>query len=468
MLIRLVERDSKVIKEIHDRGVTGIVLGQTKFYRGDQRFADENDFGKIFKAVKAELNSSILTKHFHYAESMLKRKAAHCIAKDTFKLGTSIDFPFFLKLVESFDAVQRLPEKFRINQVKLISRRIPQNLELIEKLNLAFLNYIWEHCQKRELPDIDFCAKDFEAYMTASRYYLHVNSEDIERFDSRVTLKEVIETLQERQAYHDASIEEFDYTVMRRRVSTTNEIGSEGTDESVWDHLHGELFHDEKSYFRVDGEWYHIEQQFIKELNEECSRIIDEHWEEKLPLNLYDLSKSEGFYNQGHVGQAQTLVFDTLTPENIECCDIMIHESNAIYLVHVKKGFDNAVRDLASQVRMAAKRLEEDLRGKYVYIAKLQARLNQCADGSKLKEQRLKENHLKELFKKVKPAGVVFCFAVVDKSENDRSIKDHLKDFRSNIAKYSLIELRKQILGMGFGFKIIQLKRTAPPIKKKK
>ena len=62
ILIRLFEKDSKVIKSIQDRGVTGVVLGQIKSYRGDQRFSDENQFGKIFKQVKAELNKKILTK----------------------------------------------------------------------------------------------------------------------------------------------------------------------------------------------------------------------------------------------------------------------------------------------------------------------------------------------------------------------------------------------------------------------
>ncbi len=38
ILVRLFDKDSKVVKNIQDRGLTGNILGQTKFYRGDQRF----------------------------------------------------------------------------------------------------------------------------------------------------------------------------------------------------------------------------------------------------------------------------------------------------------------------------------------------------------------------------------------------------------------------------------------------
>lgn len=467
LLIKLVERDSKVIKEIQDRGVTGIVLGQTKFYRGDQRFADETDFGKIFKSVKAELNADILTNAFRLSETQLNRDVVHCLAKDTFRLGTSVDFETLLFLTERFDAIQILPEKFAINKVKLISRRHKQNIEMIDKLNYAFMDYIYEECKSGDLPDVDFCEADFESFMTADRYMLHVNSDDVKPFASRIALKEIIKTLKEKGAYHDDSFEEFKHTVLFRVVSTSDVAGHEATRNSIWNHLHGELSFEEKSYFRVDCDWYHIDSTFINDLNQECARVINDHWHDKLALNEFDINIDEGAYNRSHLGHAQTIVLDTITPENIECCDLMIYESDTIYLVHVKKGFDNSVRDLASQVRIAAKRLEEDLRTGYLYIDKLQDSLGNCGDGNPLKTQRMKAGHLKELFGKVRPSNIIFCFAIVDKRDSDRALNGDLNKFRSNIAKYSLIELRKQILGLGFGFRIVQLKRgPAEKIKK--
>jgi hypothetical protein len=45
----------------------------------------------------------------------------------------------------------------------------------------------------------------------------------------------------------------------------------------------------------------------------------------------------------------------------------------------------------------------------------------------------------------------------VDETAKTRVLKDELELFDSNIAKYSLIALKREITGMGFGFKVMQL-----------
>ncbi len=81
ILVRLFDKNSKVVKNIQDRGLTGNILGQTKFYRGDQRFSDENQFGKIFKQVQAELNRELLKETFGFTEGQLKRSKSACMAR---------------------------------------------------------------------------------------------------------------------------------------------------------------------------------------------------------------------------------------------------------------------------------------------------------------------------------------------------------------------------------------------------
>lgn len=115
VLVRLFEKDSKVIKSIQERGVTGIVLGQTKFYRGDQRFSDENQFGKIFKQIKAELNQKILTKTFGFANAALKRKVSGCMAKSSFQINKAIGFDTLLPLIKRFTEILKQPENFTLN-----------------------------------------------------------------------------------------------------------------------------------------------------------------------------------------------------------------------------------------------------------------------------------------------------------------------------------------------------------------
>lgn len=75
---------------------------------------------------------------------------------------------------------------------------------------------------------------------------------------------------------------------------------------------------------------------------------------------------------------ANTLVFDTVTPENIEACDILKWDDEFVYVIHVKKGFDTSMRDLAAQVSITAKRIRNDRKTDYDYLEVCSAK--RCRD----------------------------------------------------------------------------------------
>jgi len=77
ILTRLISKESQVIKSIQERGVTGIILGETRHYRGDQKLSDEDQFGKIYKELSAELNQVILTKTLKFSKHDIKKGKQH-------------------------------------------------------------------------------------------------------------------------------------------------------------------------------------------------------------------------------------------------------------------------------------------------------------------------------------------------------------------------------------------------------
>lgn len=130
-----------------------------------------------------------------------------------------------------------------------------------------------------------------------------------------------------------------------------------------------------------------------------------------------------------------------------------------------KRGFDNSVRELASQINVAAKYIQEDLRTGYKYLEKVEAQTkkgikSKNSDLQRLAKQAFPTDGIASLFKGRRTQNLIFCLAFVDKSVTERSLKDKTQKFNSNIAKFSLLELRRELLGMGFGFKIIQLQRS--------
>lgn len=462
ILVRLFEKNSKVIKSIQDRGVTGIVLGQTKFYRGDQRFSDENQFGKIFKQVKAELSKKILTKTFGFLEADLNRSVSGCQAKSSFQINKAIDFDTLLSLVKRFVDILKLPEKFALNKVNLISRRDPKRAKLLKALHTALIDKIYEDYKAGNTPDVDLCHKEFEVYLTASFFYIVVDKEERIELHNPPSLMEIIQELRKADRLLEDDVYQFSGSVLDRTLLTHDENNTYLTADKVIDHVHGEITHDGKTYFIVDGEWYEIHPEFIQDLNKECADLLHQVWEDKLLPHPFDIKKRENSFNMQFVGKTGWLVLDTITPDNIECCDIMQFDTTGIHLIHVKKGFDNSIRDLTSQVLISAKRIREDIKTDFSYIeeVELQTKRGAKSDSIPLKQlagQLFPTEGLKQLFVNRKNKDIHFCLAFVDTATTKRCLKDNTSSFQSNIAKYSLVELHREILSMGFGFKVIQL-----------
>lgn len=458
LLVRILPKDSKTIRQIQDRGVTGVVLGETKYFRGEQRMSDENQFGKIFKEVKAQLSKLLMTKTFGFEAEDLKRGSAG-LFKSSFKLSKAIDFLKLLSLVEKFEEIMKLPPKYVLNKVHQINTRNSHGAALIEKLDIQLMQEIYDDCKKDQIPNVDFCHSKFDTYLEAALYKLWLSQEEFIFFHDAPTFPELVRQLRLQDGYADDDFYHFKYFVLERWLGTYDEAGHEQTLAKVIDHIHGEIKVEGLSYFKVDGVWYRVLPSFIRELNQECELVINRRWNTRLLDKTFDLTKSETKYNRSYIGRAQTLVFDTITPDNIEACDIMIWEQENIFLVHVKKGFDNSVRELASQIMISAKRLEEDIRSGCSGLIKLQT-MTKASNSKELRQQVFPRGGLQELFKKVQQKNIVFCLAIVDRSDKDRSIKDNINDFQSNIAKYSLLDMEKQVTSMGFDVKIIQIKKN--------
>jgi len=169
----------------------------------------------------------------------------------------------------------------------------------------------------------------------------------------------------------------------------------------------------------------------------------------------------ENKYNASYIGQANTLVFDKITPANIEVCDIVKWDNNNIYLYHVKKGFDNSMRDLCNQVLISARKVVEDSKIKYEFIGQLYDKLaNSNGNSTYIKNAKKQLNTITrqqfiDLFSERK---IVFILAVMDTSRaGTRTLINHITDFDSNIAKFSLNELAKSMRNLDAAFQVLQL-----------
>lgn len=463
ILVRLFEKDDQVIKGIQDRGLTGIVLGQTKFYRGDQRFSDENQFGKIFQKVQAELNKKILTSTFGFNEKDLTRKVSGCLAKSSFSIGKSVDFKTTLELIRRFTNILKQKPKFALNKVELLSKR--KYASLVNELDDFLQQKIYEDWKISNTSDIDICNKEFEKYLTAARYEITTEENEVMEFDNAPTLDEIVFELNKYSALKGDQLLDFKCSLLWRQIKSFDEEGVLQTEGNVMEHVHGEVEYKGNHYFFLDGEWYKIDSDFVQDLNKECSYILNKVWDDTLITEIFDIKKTEHAFNKKFIGRENWLVFDTITPDNIEPCDLLNYDDSKVIFIHVKKGFDNSVRDLASQILIAAKRIQEDIKTSFAYINKvekktLRGKSSKSKRSQNLAKQTFPPGGLKEVFKDKKDHDIVFCLAFVDSSPSRGMLKHNITSFNSNIAKFSLMEVHRGITALGYDFKVIQLSKT--------
>lgn len=467
ILIRIIDKNSPVVKGIQDRGVTGVILGQSRYFRDDQRLSDDDDFGKIYKEVKADLQQRILVKDFKFSKPSLKRIKSGCLAKTSFKINKSIQFEELFPLTKAFTNILQREPRFALNKVSIITRK-KHNFDLLNSLEQAFISKILENYLNNNDVDVDILHKDFVTYLEAVTYTLTINTEDAAVFEDRPTLSDIIREIDNTGSLDTNDATDFKYSVLQKGLASSNEDGTVITRGSVYQHLHGEITYENKSYFRIDEEWYQVHPVFIQDLNKECTTIIGDCWNDTLITDPFDLDQDEGEFNLSFTGKAGWLVLDTVVPDNIELCDLLNYANDKVYLVHVKRGFDNSLRDLTAQINIAAKRLHDDARNRYQYVQEVQSQTLQKATKKSKKAkmqgaQTFPSGGLKQLFEKAGARNIIFCLAVVDTAKNERAIKTDIAKFQSNIAKYFLFQIYRSVNSFRFDFQIIQLHQKKQP-----
>lgn len=461
VLVRLIDKNSKVIKSLQDRGVTGTILGESKFFRGDQRMSDEDQFGKIYKSVQAELDKNILTKVFDFHATELRRRKAGCLAKSSFQLSKSLDFRKMLAVCDSLSAILEKEPKFSLNKVVQVPNRGNLNKKLIEELDAKLLDIVYKDCLAGIVPDFDFCNKDYEDYYSSSSCKVYLHKDEIS-YDEPPKLSELISDLRAKDRLLLGNDTQFRISFLDLVIHTFDNDGERLTTGSVFDHLHGEVKFDERTYFKIDERWYRVNSDFIRDLNRECKGLLSDYVDEHFTMELFT-EKREGDYNANFLGKDGFIVLDTITHENIEFCDLLKFDGRNIYVIHVKQGFTNSIRELASQVIISARTLANDRVTGFNFIngienAARKGKKSESLVRNKIAAQKFPTGGLKNWFE-AKPLGnIFFCLAILDNGD-DRNLKDEVERFKSQIAKFSIIALKREIIGLGFGFKIIQLRK---------
>ncbi|MDX2469631.1 MAG: TIGR04141 family sporadically distributed protein [SAR324 cluster bacterium] len=435
-------QDEKFLLKVKELGLTGGIVSVNKLFRNNYNLLENREFGHLYQEIEAVAKKPLL-QDLGFKDT----SKAICTAKNSFKIGRSISFGDMLSLVTKLDSIYKNETpRVTINEIKKISRIVRKNL--VKNLDIALLEKLWEASGNLEIrKDLDFVHSDVDSFCSASQYMFNSTV-----FEERVHLLDGI--------YKSLKIKDkakFFTRIQNADLCSYQEDGVELTKAPFLKHFFTEIAQNGATYFYVFGEWFEITQNFQKLLNESCNSFIPENPANELEIP-WPNGMDEGVYNEKYLEEGanttNTLVLDKVTPENIESCDILRWDDEKAYLYHVKSGFDASMRDLTSQIQIAATKIKDDIvNPNSNYLEKLYKRMN---TNQICKKQKISKAKFLKIFKKKK---LVFVLAVKDSAITERPISD-VTNFDSNIAKFSLSELEKSMRALGETLKITQIKQS--------
>ncbi|NVK65122.1 MAG: TIGR04141 family sporadically distributed protein [Flavobacteriales bacterium] len=462
ILSRIVKAEDKTLRSTKEKNLTGGILGEVKFFRNNYNLHENENFGNFYQELHSSLNKRLLTQVFGFSPKEIDSSCL-CVAKNSFTIKKSISFDQLLNIIlKCENLIDTVTPIVEINGVVKLNKT---NKILIENLNKELDNAVVDYYSGRQNPtSIELCHKDFDKYLHADNFVLNYKIDGEKKlipFDEPIqSIISVIKSIKDFNS--NLADDKLLSLIKNARITSQTNSGDIETTDLLKNHYYTEVKYNGKNYFLSDSEWFEIKPSFIEKFNDQCQSFIDMNKYSGKILKWKYPGEIENYFNAKHISEPDFLVFDKFTPDNIEACDLMHWDSNNVYFIHVKAGFDNSMRDLSHQVYVAARKVKEDDKTGYVYLRRLyQLVKNNKGKSNYNKTAKKQLSSLSEnaFIDTIKEREIVFVLAVLDTAKGPRNISK-IEDFESNIAKFSLHELVKNMRNLAVEFKIHQIEKV--------
>lgn len=350
---------------VNTRGVTGNLSQRSNTYNNFQTIKDSLLYSEIPTKIKIiirqELINGIFKKYDIESNNALMEIGAY------FSFRKKLSFEELKILV--IDINEIMADKSKYIQLSLFNRIKDQ--DRIKQLDDYLKNKVVEDVILHNTPDLlknsnsDIIEivnyRKIEKFYECNNYRLHFRKRRIKN-DFVISGRENL-YLQATKYIFENTENLNDRFDIQKKLSELSIIGVIDTKDITFDtfynHIVAEIYKDSIKYFRIDNQWFQLDDLFIEQIKQEAINNYKFHELKKnilLPWNTGD----EDHYNNQHKG-SNYYILDKRIKENIELCDILFIDDTDIYFIHVKDGFNTQMRSLANQVTLSSQRLWNDL-----------------------------------------------------------------------------------------------------------
>lgn len=447
-----------IVHSQQSRGITGNLTAEQRTYRNEQRLMDSLSIGRVPKKLNLLLRQELKDSLFEFM-SFEPEENTYLELGSSFCIKTRIDFDQTHQLIKRIREIQRLEQSRPLSRFERILDKGFSENELLMSLKM----HIRDDMVRINTPDsnwrnnldYDFVhPQKLNAFYECDLYKVFLKGAKTPILETRDRRTLYVETLKRIFPLVDPYNEwDFIKTLSGTRVRGYNKEEVK-TEAMFLNHISCELEVDRKPYFFIDNNWYKVRGDFIDSLNNECETLLKSNEFNSVSLLPWHSNLTEGEYNLLYDSLEGFLVLDKSLGQNIELCDLLYETKDILYLIHVKEGFDAKIRDLTNQVLISATRLWNDLKSDREFLSQVYQRFI-------LRRPEFAEKMSFDAFSMKFNKDIIFVLAFC---QNNPKIKvsTHIQDFKSNIAKFSIIQTMREMQVDNYSLKIIELERKKP------
>lgn len=453
--------EEDVILKVGTRGVASNIAQKDNTFSYDQRISESLEYSEIPKKIKVlvrdELKKGIFKKYDLDNEKAIMEIGSY------FSLRKKIDFEELKNLIKDINEIRS--DKSNYVHLTLFSKIDDKQFlqDLDNGLKEKIADDVILHNSPQELHKIRegiievINPKNLDKFFESNEFKVRFkktwskndrivkNKEDL-YFECTEHIFKSLENINNR-------------TEIKTKLFDLDVRGIVGQKESTfgnfYSHIVCEHVHLGKKYFRVDGNWYYLDDKFLERINKDAISTYTQNELTEDLLNKWEDNEDEDSYNSNHKKDNYLVLDKVLLKDNIELCDILIYQNNTLYFVHVKNGFTTQMRNLYIQVVLSAKRLNNDLFnnvGSSYFVKTIE----------KYNVKNNKNIDAKDLYNKIlnDEIAIEFVMAYNNYSYSGNKPVDKINLSDSNIAKYSLVQTVREMRSFRrFGIKVIDISK---------
>lgn len=461
---RLAKPTDDVVIELSTRGITGNISQKKQIFNINQTIAETLEYSEMPTKIKVKLRNEL--KLTEFARYNLDDNFALLDVGSYFNLRKKVDFEELKGLITH---IHDIYDNYDPKQLTLFSK-INDN-ELIDELDETLKEIIVDDVIRHVDPyGLDTYQQDIIEVVHPSKLEQFYECNNfVVRFKNSRGKEDV--TINERSKLYDEctyqiynSLEDVeDRYDIKGKLYTLNIVGHVDdkpiTYGTFFSHITAEIEYLHKKYFRIDGHWYLLENDYLESMNNEAKEFYSKYALKEQLLQYWPDGKDEDYYNKLYEGQQGYYVFDKILNDNIELCDLLVLKGNEAFFIHVKNGFNTKMRDLYVQVILSAKRLHNDLKNNIgsTYLFNTIDKYN--------RKNPTQQIDLEELVSKLRSGEISINFVMAFKNNHHKnfSVSERIEMCNSNIAKYCLTQAVKEIQKYNkFGIQLIDISTIEP------